>query len=166
MKVLQALSGLQDGYQALVSDDVQQLQGWPGGPGVALFPLAHRRGRRMQEVRENGLAELQFLAQSLDVVRAELSHRRRADRVELPHRHFADSTSLLQLGEFAAQGFNELTGHDAPLSPARHRAKSLRFKMLIGEVVSKNDTRNGHVLVIGSVSRCVSPGSNSAYSNC
>src|SRR6185295_17410047 len=43
-------------------------------------------------------------------------HGRRADRVELPHRHLADGTSPLQLGEVTAERFDELAGHNAPPS--------------------------------------------------
>lgn len=90
---------------------VQQLQRRSSGSRVALLPLPHGRCCRVQQVSEHGLAELQPLAQPLDVRRAELSHRRRADRVELPHRHLADGADLLQRCEIAAKRFNELAGH-------------------------------------------------------
>lgn len=41
------LNELQDGFQPLVRDDVQQLQGRPSGSRVALLPLAHGRCRRV-----------------------------------------------------------------------------------------------------------------------
>ncbi len=87
-----------DGLQALVSDDVEQLEGRSRGMGFALLPLAHGRGRRVQMKREHRLAELQGFAQAFDVGSAEFPHWRRADRVELAHRHLADRTRFMERG--------------------------------------------------------------------
>lgn len=35
-------ASLQHSIDTLIRDDVQKFEGWSGGPGVALFPLAHR----------------------------------------------------------------------------------------------------------------------------
>ena len=102
-----------DGLQALVGNDVQQLERRAGGMGFALLPLAHRRRRRMQVQREHRLAELQGFAQAFDVGRVELPHRRRANRVELAHRHLADGSRFVERFQVAAQRFNDLA-HNAP----------------------------------------------------
>ena len=72
--------------------------------GVALLPLAYRGCRGVQVQCEHRLAELQFLAQPLDVGRAELPYWRRADGVELAHRYLADRAGIVQRGQIAAQG--------------------------------------------------------------
>ena len=82
--------------------------------GVALLPLAYRGCRGVQVQCEHRLAELQSLAQPLDVGRAELPYWRRADGVELAHRHLADRAGIVQRGQIAAQGFNELARHNTP----------------------------------------------------
>src|SRR6478752_10817969 len=64
---------------------------------------------------EHRLAEPQGFAQALDVGSAERPHRRRADRVELAHRHLADRSSLVERGQVATQRFNDLA-HNAPPS--------------------------------------------------
>src|SRR3546814_16408865 len=71
-----------DGLQALVGDEIEQLERRPGGMGFALLPLAHRRGRRVQMKSEHRLAELQRFAQAFDVGSTEFPHRRRADSVD------------------------------------------------------------------------------------
>src|SRR5699024_1989293 len=96
----------EDGLQALVGDDIEQFEGWPRGMGVALLPLAHGRGRRVQVKSEHRLAELQRFAQALDVGSAEFPHRRRTDRVELAHRYLADRSRFVERSQVTTQGFN------------------------------------------------------------
>src|SRR5690554_3501204 len=84
--------------------------------GIALLPLAHGRGRRVQMKSEHRLAELQRFAQTLDVGSAELPHRRRADRVELAHRYLADRSGFVERGQVTTQGFNDLAHNTPPIT--------------------------------------------------
>src|SRR3546814_17067931 len=98
------LQASDDGLQALVCVEMEQLEGRPGGMGFALLPLAHRRGRRVQMKSEHRLAELQRFAQAFDVGSTEFPHRRRADRVELAHRYLADRSRFVERSQVTKIG--------------------------------------------------------------
>ena len=108
---------LDDGLQALVGDDIQQLERGAGRTGFALLPFAYGRGSGVQVMREYWLAELQVFAQTLDISSTELSYRRWADRVELAHRHLVNRASLNEYRQIAEQRFSDLA-HNAP--PSTH----------------------------------------------
>ena len=92
---------------------LSSLSAGPAGAGFALLPLAHCRSGGVQMQREHWLAELQGVAQALDVGRLEFPHRRWTDRVELTHRHLADRARFVQRSQVATQGFNDLA-HKVP----------------------------------------------------
>lgn len=61
------------------------------------------RSRGVQMECKHRLAELQLLPQSLDVLCVLLPHRRRANRVELAHRDFADCVHFVERCQVATQ---------------------------------------------------------------
>src|SRR5690606_40830490 len=94
---------LQDGLQAFVGNNVQQLKRRPGGPGFTLLPFADGGGRGVQMVRKYGLAEIELDAQLLDVGGVELTHWARTQCIEPTHSYFADRSGLFKRGQVIAQ---------------------------------------------------------------
>lgn len=81
--------------------------------GIPLFPLSDGRCCGVQVVREHRLAEFQFFTQAFDVAGREIVHGRRADGIELTHRHFVDGPGFVKRGQIVTQGFNDFA-HNAP----------------------------------------------------
>src|SRR5690606_28898228 len=116
-KKITAGSASKDGLQALICNDVEQLEGRTGRASLALLPFAHRRSCGVKVEREHRLAKFQGFAQAFDVCCTELPHRWRADRVELAHCHLADRAHFVERSQVATQRFNDLA-HNAP--PLKH----------------------------------------------
>ena len=106
---------LEDGLQAFVGNDVQQLERWTRWLGFTLLPLTHRRRGCMQVLCKDRVAELQAFSKAQDVRGIHLAHRRRTDRIELAHRHLVNHTAPHQGGQVATQRLNDLA-HNAPRS--------------------------------------------------
>ncbi len=106
-----------NGLQTFVGNDIEEFECRPCGMGFTLLPFAYGRSRRVQKKCKHRLTELQGFAQAFDVRCTKFPDRRRADRVELAHRHLADRSRFVERSQIATQGFNDLAHNAPPITP-------------------------------------------------